>query len=385
MNSNERVRAVFRGDIPDRVPWGEWAVDSDAVAHVIGRPTYVRAKARSRIALWEGRRDEVVQSWKADGIEFYRKFPLLDIVTLPGATWDAGPPGEAVRAPRQVDKVTWRFDDGRVLRYSEPTQDITLIEDPREWIQPFRAEDFPLPGERGWKTPKPPDPAIFQVADAIIAAFRGQRFIAGLSGGEIPLPFFGGMQRGMVELVERPDLVGRMVRHWCATQNANDPFFIRPGQDAVLWGADFAFNAGPFISPAAFRDILLPSLIERTSRVKAAGQIVVHHACGNNEKLLPMFVEAGFDCYQSIQRSAGMDLEKVRRIVGPNMVLWGNLPLEILQGGTPDDVRKAVRETVEAGKRVGRFIFGSSHSIAVGTPCDNFMAMADEFEKVRDY
>ena len=63
----------------------------------------------------------------------------------------------------------------------------------------------------------------------------------------------------------------------------------------------------------------------------------------------------------------------------------GNLPLEVLQGGSPADVRKTVRETVEQGKRVGRFIFGSSHSIAVGTPYENFMAMAEEFEKVRDY
>jgi uroporphyrinogen-III decarboxylase len=115
------------------------------------------------------------------------------------------------------------------------------------------------------------------------------------------------------------------------------------------------------------------------------GQLVLKHACGNNEKLLGMFREAEYDCYQSLQLSAGMELEKVRRLVGPDMVLWGNLPLEVLQGGTPDDVRKAVRTTVEIGKRIGRFIFGSSHSIAVGTPYDNFMAMADEFTRVRDY
>jgi uroporphyrinogen-III decarboxylase len=49
-----------------------------------------------------------------------------------------------------------------------------------------------------------------------------------------------------------------------------------------------------------------------------------------------------------------------------------------------ESVRQAVRTTVEAGKRAGRFIFGSSHSVAVGTPYDNLRAMADEFLKVRD-
>jgi hypothetical protein len=56
MNSRERVLAVFRGQIPDRVPWGEFAVDFDTVERVIGRETFLRAKARSQIALWEGRR-----------------------------------------------------------------------------------------------------------------------------------------------------------------------------------------------------------------------------------------------------------------------------------------------------------------------------------------
>jgi len=189
----------------------------------------------------------------------------------------------------------------------------------------------------------------------------------------------------MVELLENPDLVERMVRHRTARQNALDEYMIRPGQDAVRWGADFSFNSGPFISPEHFRRLVVPYARERIAAVKSRGMEIVKHSCGNNTELLPLFLEAGYPSYQSIQLSAGMDLEEVRAAVGPEMVLWGNLPLEVLQAGTPGDVRKAVRETVEKGKRVGRFIFGSSHSIAVGTPYDNFRAMADEFEKVRDY
>jgi hypothetical protein len=40
---------------------------------------------------------------------------------------------------------------------------------------------------------------------------------------------------------------------------------------------------------------------------------------------------------------------------------------------------------MEQYKAGGRWIFGSTHSIAVGTHYDNFMAMADEFVKLRDY
>ncbi|MCD6307552.1 MAG: hypothetical protein J7M24_01005, partial [Candidatus Latescibacteria bacterium] len=81
MNSKQRVNAVLAGKLPDRVPWGEWAIDFDTVSKIISRDdTYYRAKAKSQFAFWEGRRDEVVQSWKEDGIEFFKKMDCLDII-----------------------------------------------------------------------------------------------------------------------------------------------------------------------------------------------------------------------------------------------------------------------------------------------------------------
>jgi len=340
MNPRERVLAVFRGETPDRVPWGEFAVDFDTVESVIGRRTHLRAKARSQIALWEGRREEVVNSWRRDAVDFYRAVPQLDIVTFPMATWNAGPRGRRPPAPEQVDESTWRFEDGRVMKYSEATRDITCVEDPSEWSREFRAEDFPLPGEAGWKDPGPPAPGVFEVIDAVVAEFGGDRFVCGPSGGEIGNPFFAGMQRGMIEMIERPELVERMVRHNCARQCAADEHCLRPGQDGVLWGADFAYNSGPFISPDDFRRMVTPYARRRVEALHGRGQLVLKHACGNNAKLLDQFREIGYDCYQSLQLSAGMDLEVVRQLVGPDMVLWGNLPLEVLQAGSADDVRR---------------------------------------------
>ncbi len=59
-------------------------------------------------------------------------------------------------------------------------------------------------------------------------------------------------------------------------------------------------------------------------------------------------------------------------------------PLEILQDGTADEVRAAVGKALAVGSPGSGFVFGTSHSVAVGTPYDNFMAMIDGFEKVRD-
>ena len=73
MNSRERVLAALEHRPVDRLPLGFFAVDHDTVSRVLGRETFLRHKAKSQIALWEGRRAEVAQSWKEDTIEFYRR------------------------------------------------------------------------------------------------------------------------------------------------------------------------------------------------------------------------------------------------------------------------------------------------------------------------
>ena len=62
MNSKERVLRTISHEEPDRVPVGEWGIDHDHVSRIIGRHTYWRNRKDETIALWEGRRDDVVES-----------------------------------------------------------------------------------------------------------------------------------------------------------------------------------------------------------------------------------------------------------------------------------------------------------------------------------
>jgi len=59
MDSKTRVKTALAHQLPDRIPFGEFAIDYDTVEKILGRETYVRAKAKSQIALWEGRRIRV--------------------------------------------------------------------------------------------------------------------------------------------------------------------------------------------------------------------------------------------------------------------------------------------------------------------------------------
>ncbi len=98
-----------------------------------------------------------------------------------------------------------------------------------------------------------------------------------------------------------------------------------------------------------------------------------------------MFVEIGYDCYQSIQPTADMDIAEVKKKYGRKIALWGGVPVEEMVGGTPEQVRRSVRRAMEVAKPGGGFILGTSHSVAVGSRYDNFMAMLDEHAKLASY
>ncbi|MHB0856149.1 MAG: uroporphyrinogen decarboxylase family protein [Anaerolineae bacterium] len=380
MNSKERARTALLRGVPDRVPLGDFAIDYDTAERILGHETYARAKAKCQIAYWEGRRDEVVQSLAEDTIALYRKLDVYDIVNLCAQTLGTVPPkGYQPEAPRRVDDVTWEYPDGRVLKYSPVTADITLVHDPLQWTRPLREEDYTLEF-----VPEEPDSSIYQVADAVVAALGPERFILG------PMPHVaewvqpGGMERSLLEMGERPELIERALHSSLAHQQAELANWTNRGFDGTMDGTDWSFRSGPFMSPAMWRRFCYPALEANVRAAHAAGLVFVQHACGNNWALLEGMMEAGVDAYQSVQETAEMDLVRVKAATQGRMALWGGIPVEHLVGGTAQEVRQDVRRAMEIGKRGGGFVLGASHSIAVGTRYDNLMAMLDEFVKLRD-
>ena len=342
MNSKERVQAALEGRIPDRVPWGEFAVDFDTVERVIGHETYLRAKAKSQIAFWEGRHDEVAESYRRDHIELHRRLEL-DIVTFPMATWEIPPEKDDV-PPRRIDDSTWEDRYGRVFKYSALTEDITCVLDPANEARTFRLDDFlrePAVPER--------DSRSWAVLDAVVREFKDKKFICGPSGGIVGLVLPGGLEKASI-------------------------------------AHDFGHKTGPFIGPEMFRRYFLEANKARVCRLhKDFGKKVILHSCGNVNSYLDFFVEVGIDVYQSIQQTAGMDLCGLKKSHGARFALWGGVSLENLVAGTPDDVRGDVRRAMACAKEGGRFILGTSHSIAVGSRYENVIAMIDEYHKLADY
>ncbi|HUU59008.1 MAG TPA: uroporphyrinogen decarboxylase family protein [Phycisphaerae bacterium] len=391
MTGKERGKAAVARRPVDRVPLGLYAVDYDTVAAVIGRPTIVRNQIAMQTALWEGRRDEMVQQWKADLTDFYRKIDCADVITcrdamlMPARGSIVSPLGsyrvELPGPPRKIGDNEWQDADGRIFRAVPDVNEIRCIHDPTAAKEPiFRVEDFEGPVEE----PAPPDPAVFEVLDHIIEQFGQDRYIAGPCGGLTAMTLLGGFENGLVLYALQPEVVAAANRRSVAVQNARDRFYVRPGQDGAIMDQDMAGTNAPYVSPAMFRELCLPYMRQRITHVKQFAQQVVHHNCGHNIPLIDMFIEAGVDCYQSLQTTAGMEIGRLKELFPGRMCWWGGVPVEILISGTPAQTRQAVRTALQRGAPGGGFILGPSQSIPKNTRYDNFMAMLDEFVALRD-
>jgi uroporphyrinogen-III decarboxylase len=74
-----------------------------------------------------------------------------------------------------------------------------------------------------------------------------------------------------------------------------------------------------------------------------------------------------------------MDPARLKREYGRELCFWGSMDEQhTLPFGTPDDVRREVRERVATLGAGGGLILGPTHHVQLDTPLENFWAMVDE-------
>jgi uroporphyrinogen decarboxylase len=111
-----------------------------------------------------------------------------------------------------------------------------------------------------------------------------------------------------------------------------EKLFEREGLPDGLWvWDDLGFKNKPFMSPAMYRQIVMPAHKRLFDFAHSRGLPVVLHCDGFVEGLLPSLVEAGIDCLQPIECKAGMDLLKLKREYGKRIAFIGGMDERTLE------------------------------------------------------
>jgi len=151
---------------------------------------------------------------------------------------------------------------------------------------------------------------------------------------------------------------------------------IQAGAEVIFMCSDYCFNRGPFLSPAMFRQFVTPFLKRQIDAFHAAGAFAVKHTDGDIMPILEQLLEAGADALHSIDPQAGMDIRKMRQIVGNRLCLIGNVSCALVQQGPPEKIVESARYCLQhGGVDTGAYIYSTSNCIFKGVPLENYQVM----------
>lgn len=371
MNAKERVLAAIRHEEPDRVPVGEWGIDHDHVSRILGHHTYWRNREDTTLALWANRRDEVVGSLKEDCCRLAEALDY-DVVTV-----DLVPPKShyVEDPPKQIADGVWADKRGNVFRYAASNDSIQQV----EWAQDtpsFREELTEEDVAAAMAQVQQFDDSRFELLDHVAARFAGERAVLGRDidvYGHLMAPFHGSYEDDLVLTLTAPEEIMKMSEVCLAYNRHVLEHYQQAGVAIAMQGQDFGMNSGCIFVPESIRQLFVP-VMQRTNReTLERGMIPFFHCCGNIWQILDDFVAAGYQGYQSIQESAGMDTARVKQLYGDRLTLWTGVQCETLVQATTEETAAEVRRNLRDLMPGGGFIFGSTNSVQYGAKTDNYL------------
>ena len=310
-----------------------------------------------RTLLWElGYWASTVRRWYAEGLPCRVGVPdtLADGDNVRGgiAPWDE------VGRPREDDLREFFGMDAGIRRipvnlFLSPPYEEKVLEDHGEWVLTVdahgatikeRKDHATLPHYVGWAVNDREDWEALK-AERLRPTLEGRLPtnwpqireelgrrdypVTALGGG---VGFFGtprylmGPENLLMAFIDQPALVHDMIDYladlWI---EITDKVLDQVDADMALIWEDMCYKAGPLISPAMFREFMLPAYQKVTSFLRDRGIRIVHvDTDGNCWSLLPLFVEGGVTGLWPFEVNAGMNVVEVRKAF-PRLQILGGL------------------------------------------------------------
>ena len=420
MTSRERVRLAINHEIPDRVPLdlgstlvtGIQASIYSRLKNAMGvmggsvrvyDPYQMLAEVEEEMKKLLGVDTYGIQlpvtifgyrneNWKPftmfDGTEVlisgHFKHDVLengDIVQYPEGDRSALPSG-------MMPKNGYYFDT--IVR-QEPIDEAKL--DAREWV----LQTYSLYNDEDLKYLEDTSKWYFENTDySLVGNFWGAGFgdIAIVPGPGIKNPVgIRDPEEWYVSSVLRKDYIKDIFHYQFELQMKNLKMYREAVGDRidviVMSGTDFGSQNGPFIAPAAYRELFKPLHKAMNDWVHENTEWkTFYHTCGSIAAFFDDFYEAGVDILNPVQVSAaGMDPEILKKEYGDKFVFWGGGvdSQGVLTFGSPEDVSDQVERNIRIFSEGGGFVFNNVHNIQATVPVKNLVALFETLKEKREY
>ena len=226
----------------------------------------------------------------------------------------------------------------------------------------------------------PPD----QQWQALKQEWKNRDYVISIDGGS----FYGflrdwiGFENLSYMLYDQPKFVHEMMDYL-------GDFFIQVLDRAVsevdidfaMFWEDMCYKNGPLLSPASFREFMLPQYKKVTAFLQDHGIRLSWVDCdGNIEALLPLWLEGGVRGFYPLEVAADMDAGKLRAQYGQQIVMWGNVDKRALTAGK--DAIDAELTRLSPIVMAGGFIPLVDHVVPDDVPLQNYLYYLEQRRKL---
>lgn len=355
MTPRDRMRAVLRGELPDRVPFlPTIAVDHACVA--CGKPF---EEALANPALGQECMLGAARRYQTDAVRFSMG---------PDASWYEEKAvverdGRLAQISRQSGRLDGYFDvegGGKLhcLVDSEPMRTVGQVRDlpvtvAEEIIQRGRLKD---------------------VALQVRAAHDEGLFVVGVCPGQtlnFMVEQMAHPEAALLLFLDDPPLALALIDKAVAIAIEVGKALIQTGVDCLYIGDSYA--SASVISPQVYERFCAPAYTEVAQEFHRAGVFCYKHCCGNYNPLLEYLPRVGVDAMDGLDPTSGMEVAACKERIGESMSLLGGLNCLTLLNGSPEEVYEDARRCVTEGRPGGRYILGSGCAVPRYTPTENVM------------
>lgn len=193
-----------------------------------------------------------------------------------------------------------------------------------------------------------------------------------------------GLERMFENMYDRPALVEAVIEriidfNYTISRRA----FEQNGEHIdIFWFAnDFGTQCNLIMDPDMWRMFFKPGTKKLAELGHRFDLKVAMHSCGDVHEIIPDLIEIGVEILNPIQPTAeNMDPEFLKKEYGRDLIFFGGIDItEILNHGTPEDVRRETRRLIDILGYDGRYIVAPSHDLMMEEiPPQNIAAMYDE-------
>ncbi|MBN1400934.1 MAG: hypothetical protein JXA74_08850 [Anaerolineae bacterium] len=157
------------------------------------------------------------------------------------------------------------------------------------------------------------------------------------------------------------------------------------GLDGFALCSDYCFNVGPFLRPSVFHEMVAPYLKRLVAGQRELGFYVIKHTDGDIMPILGDLAAAEPHALHSLDPQAGTDIAEIKRRIGDQIALIGNVNCGLLSSGSDEEVIASARYALQHGMPGGGYIFSTSNCIYTGMPLSRYELMLDVWRREGNY